>query len=249
MPFNLVLADITPVRVLATQNVELADALDKKVLISHNARVLSAELIPGETLHAQGHLERGSRLRAGAETGYRDGEYEWQLVPARGRMMLSSEPLGAGLVARAKFHRRYFAVAIFSLVAFQALFANFHARAMASDQPATVLDKKISSYQDSDGHTQHNSGLTLRLPGDKIEAFNVSGSNYRNVNAGTRLAVRKGLWGFELGGGGSMNVLLGISALMVATALMLLYPIRRRATRPWFRRKVRHSGSGQLPGA
>jgi len=83
-PFYLELADGTRVRVLAPKNVQVADALDQKVLISNTVRKLSAELVPGETLHAQGWLERGSTRMPGGETresGYRDATYEWQLVP------------------------------------------------------------------------------------------------------------------------------------------------------------------------
>lgn len=36
--------------------------------------------------------------------------------------------------------------------------------------------------------------------------------------------------------------------ISVTITLPIVYYVRRRSTRPWFRRKVIHKGSGQLPG-
>ncbi len=248
-PFYLKLDGGTRVRVLAPPNVEVADELDHKVLIARDHRVLSAELIPGETLHAQGTLERGGMMKPGGESGYREAEYEWQLVPTKGRMMLSSQPLGKGLEERARFHRRYGRLAVFALVVLQVMFANFYSRAMASDEVVEVLSKEHTTYEDSDGDTQHKYTVLVAHSDGKREELEVDDSDYHRVGKGSKIAVRTGvLYGSDLGGGPSLFFMTIVGALILSNALVIMYRVRRKQTRPWFRRKVNHSGSGQLPG-
>ena len=95
-PFVLELADGQQVRVDPPLNVDVADALDQKVWIDRTRRVLAAELVPGEKIFARGRLERSEVARTGSP--YRDGGWGWSLRPTRDRqMLLSSEPMGAGL--------------------------------------------------------------------------------------------------------------------------------------------------------
>lgn len=247
-PFYLELTDGTRVRVLAPPTVEVADALDQKVLISRNQRVLSAELIPGETLHAQGWLERGSQqLRPGGEAGYRDAEYEWQLVPERGRMLLSSEPLGKGFEDRARFHGRYARRFVFVLVLIQLLFVQFYSRAFATDAVGTVARRVYSESTDSDGDTTHYYALVLQLP-DAVEELQVDSDDWRRVHEGSQVVARRGILGYDLGGAPTVFFLTAILAVVFTLGLWSLYRARRTATRPWFKRRLKHSGSGMLPG-
>jgi hypothetical protein len=247
-PFYLVLADGTRIRVLAPPNVEVADALDQKVLISRNRRVLSAELVPGEALHVQGQLERGALLKPGGETGYRDAAYEWQLVPSRGRMLLSSEPLGRGLQERAQFHRRYTIRFVVVFVLLQLMFANFYSRALAPDLAALVVDKQHTVGTDDDGDPVEDFGVTLQIEKANHQ-FAIGGSDFLRVEVGYTVVVRKGvLFGWDLGGKPTLFVLTVGLSLLLTFGLALIYKGVRASTRPWFRRKVNHSGSGQLPG-
>lgn len=247
-PFYLVLADGTRIRVLAPPNVEVADALDQKVFIDHTNRVLSAELIPGEALHVQGRLERGSMLKPGGESGYRDAQYEWQLVPSHGRMLLSSEPLGRGLEQRAQFHRSYLIRFGCVFVTLQVMFANFYSRALAPDRVVMVVDKQYTQTTDDDGNPVDNYALTLQI-GTTNETFETTLADYKRVRPGTEVVIRKGvLSGWELGNKPTLFFLTIVGALLIVPAFALTYAVRRAKTRPWFRRKVNHSGSGRLPG-
>lgn len=247
-PFYLVLADGTKIRVLAPPDVEVADALDQKVFINHTNRVLSAELIPGEALHVQGRLERGSMLKPGGEAGYRDAQYEWQLVPSHGRMLLSSEPLGRGLEQRAQFHRGYLIRFSCVFITLQVMFANFYSRALAPDRVVMVVDKQYTQTTDDDGNPVDNYAVTL-LIGTANESFDINLADYNRVLPGTDVVIRKGvLSGYELGNKPTLFFLTIVGALLIVPAFALIYAVRRTTTRPWFRRKVNHSGSGRLPG-
>lgn len=247
-PFYLELDDGARVRVIAPKNVEVADALDQKVLLSDTKRKLSAELIPGETLHAQGWLERGAMLKPGGETGYRDAEYEWQLVPTKGRMLLSSEPLGAGLATRARFHRFYGAMALGVLVVCHLMFLGSTSRLVASDERATIVHKEIREGTDDDGDAVYSYMLSAQTPTLRFDR-EVSRGDYALVHVGDGIVVRRGIYGPDLGGGGSLHMALALIAISLASFVPILYLIRRRSTRPWFRRQVIHTGPGQLPGA
>lgn len=247
-PFYLVLADHTRIRVLAPPNVEVADALDQKVLITRSHRVLSAELIPGEALHVQGRLERGSILKPGGESGYRDEAYEWQLVPSHGRMLLSSEPLGRGLEERAQFHRRYLVRFSCVFVLLQLLFANFYSRAVAPDRVVMVTDKQHVVSQDDDGDDVHDYHLTV-LIGTANNQFDIDSADFRRLEPGTDIVIREGiLFGWDVGNKPTLFAMTVALSLLLASMLPLLYVFRRASTRPWFRRKVNSSGTGQLPG-
>ncbi len=245
-PFYLALADGTRVRVLAPPNVEVADELDHKVLIARDHRVLSAELIPGETLHAGGTLERGDRAKPGGETGYRDTEYEWQLVPTRGRMLLSSEPLGRGILERMAFHRRYARYAMFLFVVLQLMFINFYVRSFASDRTVMVFANQRSAHRDDEGRISYSYELALLIDG-KITEFSVYSKDWDRVERGTEIVVHRGIFGWEIGNAATLYFPNAAGTLLLTLSFLIVYRRRRRQTRPWFRRKVRHTGTGQLP--
>ncbi len=246
-PFYLELDDGVLVRVLAPSNVEVADALDQKVLLSDTKRKLSAELIPGETLHAQGWLERGALLKPGGESGYRDAEYEWQLVPNKGRMLLSSEPLGAGMAKRARFHRFYGVMALCMLAICHAMFLGYTSRLFASNERATIVHKETIEGTNDDGDPVYTDILSVQTATLRFDR-EVSSGDYALVHVGDGIVVRRGVLGPDIGGGGSLHIALGLISISLASFVPILYLIRRRSTRPWFRRQVIHTGPGQLPG-
>lgn len=247
-PFYVRLADGTRVRVLAPSNVEVADALDRKVLISNTERVLSAELVPGEAIHAHGRLERGENVVPHREAGYRDAPREWQLVPSNGRMLLSSEPLGLGMSKRAAFHRRYARRAVFVFVVLQLSLANFWVRTFSSDEPVEIVKKEHRVEEDSDGDPVDRYYVIIGLDRALAEV-DIDSDDFARLPATGKIAIRRGAFGWELGGGGALFFLHALAAVLFAFAIHIAYAIARPATRPWYRRRVAHSGSGRLPGS
>lgn len=246
-PFFLKLPDGTRVRVEPPRDVDVADDLDRKVLISRRSRVRSAELVPGEVIHARGRLERGGDASPEAATGYRDVEWGWVLRPARRRMMLSSRPLGEGLRQRAVFHRFYSGVAVFVLAVFHVSLAGYYTRACGRVEQATVLDTKHERERDGDGDLVDTYLVTVKLS-DRVRPTTreVDADAYRSARAAETIPVRRGALNSSYGA----RPTAGTTHLLVAaigTALLLIaYHRRRQGSRPWFRRRVDEQGSGRL---
>jgi len=246
-PFYLVLPDKTRVRVEPPQNVEVADNLDQKVLISDTRRIRRAELVPGESLHAHGWLERGGEAQATA--GYRDVAWGWLLRPANKRMMLSSYPLGDGLRKRARFHRRYGIYAVIGFLIFHATLVGFHARMAGTVSEAIVLDRTVEEWEDSDGDLQHNYRLDLAVPGPselQPHAVLVDDDDFDDTFKGQHLPIRGSTNGWSLGTRPTVSNIRLVISLLLVIGLLVTYRFRRVASRPWFRRKVVDKASGHL---
>jgi hypothetical protein len=247
-PFYLRLADGTRVRVEAPSDVDVADDLDKKVLISDNRRVLSAELVPGEQLHVRGWLERGGDASA-SQAGYRDVAWGWLLRGDRGGMLLSSHPLGKGMRERAAFHGWYAKLAIMMLAIFQLTVVTYYARWLGSTELATVRSRDHVYTTDSDGDTHSSYVIDIALRDGAREVLEIDGDDYSLVVQGTIVAIRRGALNWQLGAYPAITFWLALPALGLTLSVWLLYRARRRGTQPWFRQKqVVHSGSGRLPG-
>jgi hypothetical protein len=242
-PFYLKLADGTRVRVEAPRDVEVADDLDGKVLISNTSRIRSAELIPGESVYAQGWLERGDDAMI-PEAGYRDVTWGWVLRPARGRMLLSSHPLGAGLRSRADFHRWYGRLALVLLAIFHVTLAGFYSRASAKVVEGTIVELKHSTSTDSDGDTVNHYDIDVATPSGRRHEFSLASSDFGRLQRGIKVPVRGG----QLGAGPTLAYPHVAIAMFLVMSLLVTYRLRRRASRPWYRRRVNDSGSGRLPG-
>jgi hypothetical protein len=242
-PFYLKLADGTRVRVEPPRTVEVADDLDGKVLISQILRKRTAELIPGETVHAHGWIERGGDAEP---SGYRDVAWGWVLRPANGRMMLSSHPLGEGLKKRAAFHRRFAIRALVVLGIFQIVLFGYYRRALAgSVDEAVVIDRQMSTYEDSDGDTQHDYTLILAVKG-ATQIVEVYEDDWELTVKGEHLPILRNNSTWELGERPTMSYPRVVILIVLALGVMLLYKMRRVSSRPWFRRKVVDLGSGRL---
>lgn len=242
-PFLLELPGGELVLVAPPKNVDVADALDQKVWINRNRRVLSAELVPGERIHARGRLERSDQ--AIAATMYRDEQWGWSLRAADGQMLLSSEPLGAGLRQRAAFHRSYAWTAIGLLLATQLTLAKFYPRLGGRTEMVTVSRTQSWQTTDSDGDVDDHYAITIR--GVRVE---VDHGDYVNMSEGTTVPVRfasEDNWNL----GASATISWGHGAYIVGLTIVFLlwYRSRRRSSRPWFRRKVNDQGPGRLPDA
>ncbi len=242
-PFYLELANGELVLVEPPKNVDVADALDQKVWINRDRRVLSAELVSGESIFARGRLERSDR--AASSAGYRDVKWGWALRPTRGQMLLSSEPLGAGLRQRAAFHRHAAWQALALLLVTQATVALFYLRLVGHTEEARVTGTNFYQTTDSDGDTNDHYEVSLRG-----ETFEISQDDHANLHDGMTLPIRfASTDNWELGSGASIRWWHGGVLPLVASGFWLWYASRRKSSRPWFRRKVNESGSGRLPDA
>lgn len=246
-PFLLELPDKQLVRVEPPENVDVADALDQKVWIDRNKRVLSAELVPGEHIFARGRLQRSDV--AAPSSAYRDVTWGWALVPADGQMLLSSEPLGAGMRARAEFHRYFALVALLLFVGLQTSLFWFYSRAAGSTVIGTITNKRYYTTTDSDGDSHDYYEITL-APDIAVEhrLVNISSYDYARVDVGSTIPVRRASpSNWNLGESPTIGMWHGIAMVVLCIALPLTYKLRRRSSRPWFRRKVNETGPGRLP--
>ncbi|HEY1814825.1 MAG TPA: hypothetical protein VGG74_20905 [Kofleriaceae bacterium] len=237
-PFLLELADKTHVLVEPPRNVDVADALDQKVLIARDRRVLSAELVPGEKIFARGRLERSDQVVA--TRGYRDVQWGWTLRPSHGQMLLSSEPLGAGLRERAKFHSRYARRSLVFLVATQLTLVLFYGRVAGETRAETVTNAGSYETTDDDGDTHYH--FVIEVNHTNIDADN------DGIMKGDVVPIRfanDDNW--QLGEAATIQWWHALMFAAVSIGSWLVYRARRRSSRPWFRRKVNESGSGRLP--
>ncbi len=245
-PFTLVLADGTMVRVEPPPTVDLVDALDGPAKTSMSGRVLSAELVPDERVHARGWLERESHLPS-FDAGYREESWCWVLRPSRGRMLLSSDTMGAGLRQRARFHRFYAWLAIAMLAGFHLSLVGFYQRALGEVEPATVSDHAIKTSTNSDNEVTREHQVTLQTDSGRRGRYTIEPADYALAEVGTKLAVLCSSDGMALGNRPTMassQVFYGLGAVGF---LLILYARRRKSTRPWFRRAVNNKGTGRLP--
>jgi hypothetical protein len=245
-PFYLRLADGTRVRVEAPRDVDVADDLDQKVLVSRTSRVLSAELVPGEELHVRGWLERGGDALP-AEAGYRDVTWGWVLRAGRGRMLLSSAPLGKGLQQRAAFHRRYGRRALALLAGIQLSLAWYYARATGDVEIAQLVDRHHTTHEDSDGDTVHDYDVVIRLHDGSLHTVDIEGDDFLRAIPQSKVMIRRGALGWKLGARSTLSYSHGAVMLGLVLLFAFAYHSRRRSTRPWFRRRVDHRGAGRLP--
>ncbi|MFN0249412.1 MAG: hypothetical protein ACKV2T_21175 [Kofleriaceae bacterium] len=246
-PFLLELPNKEVVRVDPPRNVDVADALDQKVWIDRNNRVLSAELVPGETIWARGRLERSDIAAPGSV--YRDVAWGWALGPTDGQMLLSSEPLGAGLLERARFHQRYAWIAAGILVALQLSLGWFYGRLAGTTLVTEVAKMRFYQTTDSDGDTHDHYVIgVLRDTNIDEHDIEIDDHSYDLLDRGNRVPIRWGSYtNWNLGAEATLALWHSLVLLSIPIAFWIAYVARRRSSRPWFRRKVNESGAGKLP--
>jgi len=241
-PFLLEPPSKDTVLVQPPKNVDVADALDRKVWVNRTERILSAELVPGEQIFARGRLVRSDRATPGS--AYRDVAWGWALHPTSGgQMLLSSEPLGRGMRQRAQFHNYYGWVALGLLVVTQVMAFPYYARLFGHTEMAEVTSVDTSQWEDDDGDTHTSYSVTVR---DK--SIDVDGGDWGKLVKGDKIPIRVGGGdNWALGSEAAIGPIHGGVDGGLVAIFWLTYRARRRSTRPWFRRKVNESGSGQLP--
>lgn len=240
-PFELVLGSGERVRVEPVSEVYLADALDGVIQINRAARVLVAELSPGEAVIAVGDLER----RPIAD-GYRGSSDRWVLVPprrGRGPMMLSTEPLGARFRRRARGAAVAVFLAIIATCALHAGTLGYHLRVWRGE---TVVGAYVHTRRwttESDDTTVHHRRLTVKLPDGSEHGEEIP--SYGSVGAAYVRHVPSQPWATSFGRTATLHG--AIMAGHVVLPFLLLLFFRWLTPNEWYEgRKQRSKGSGRL---
>lgn len=162
-PFTMELTSGERIRVEPTRKVVLADALDGLVRVNKAARVLTAELTPGEAFIASGKL-----VRRPVADGYRGSRDTWVLTsPGTGRppMLLSTEPLGRRFRSRSRGAAAAMLFTLLGALALHVLAGGYHLRLWRGHSvPAETLRVLSFTTRDSDDDPHHHRELTVRLP-------------------------------------------------------------------------------------
>jgi hypothetical protein len=252
--FKLELPNGESVLVHPSKDVELIDALDLKYRHNRYARTWVAELTDGEKITARGRLERSDVADPAA--AYRDVNWGWALQPsATGKLLLSSEPMGLGLRKRASFHRKAALLAIGILCALQATLALFYARAAVG----TVQPGRIDSFSSWITHNKNSTtthyGVWFEAPVIGYQTEEVDDADFYFYGGYTGpvqgehtipvMVASPTNW--QIGAKATIRWWHALLVLGGAVAFQFWYVVRRKMTRPWFRRKLNENGSGALP--
>jgi hypothetical protein len=249
-PFYLRGSSGQRIRVEPPEEVQLVDELDGKVLVDKTTRIRTATLVPGEAVYVRGTLASANDPEA--STGYRGSAVLVMRAPAHEPMLISSEPLGARFTRRVKFHLRWAAIMLASALLVHASATEFHALAWAGKVQVGAVDTmRHFVTTDSEGDDTDHYELTVQVPGHETDlVVEVDHSDYKRLSQGSRVKVRsvrgRPDWrtlGDEASAHGGVLFLV----LILTGLLLLLYAWRRRATRPWYLKKVVDGGSGRLP--
>ncbi len=257
-PFYVVRPSGERVRVEADNRVFLIDRLDGVEAKDRTTRVRTATLRAGEPVHIIGTLVRGlDPLKGGC---YRDAAPALVLRPPRsGRMLISTEPLGARFAKRAKLHAGLaLSAAITLLFTHGLLFLNHHVLYTVGK----VVDASVVSSRTwrvwhkprrSSGYYVYHYEITATDPNDSrrdnLYQEEVSYRFYDDVQRGseTRVPVITSGKLRQIGLEPSQNAAkLGIFILGTLVYAMTCMIILAN-TLPWYeRRRIVDSGSGPL---
>jgi len=152
--FILALEGGKRVRVLPDDRVMFVDKLDATRRESRKRRTRIAELSAGEQVHVRGVLDSAGEHAA---TPYRQApELPTLRPPARGRMLISTDPMGERYLARARFHRRWALIFGLAVLAHTTLYSRFYDRLLFGRSGAALVTN-LATYQtrDKSGPTTH----------------------------------------------------------------------------------------------
>ncbi|XYH93260.1 hypothetical protein ACMHYB_36110 [Sorangium sp. So ce1128] len=246
-PFYLRHASGARIRVEPNEEVMLVDALDGMILVDRTKRVRVAELVPGEEVFAVGELRRAPDPEAPTQ-GYRGRAQGYLLVPpSYGRpMLLSSEPLGQRFARRAAFHLRWAVAAAVAALAFNAVFAPFHARRWLGET-VDVRVTQLRENEEDDDNTHYE--VSMRAADGAALSDEVSPADFFRLRGVERLKARYvPSWRSASTIGPDVTVhSAAYIALPLLGVLALAYVLRAHSTRPWYERKLVEQGSGKLP--
>jgi hypothetical protein len=232
------------------EDVRLVDAMDGVIKVDLTKRIRVAELVPGEKVFAFGKL-RSAPDSEGPRQGYRGTAEGYLLVSPPGRgMLLSTEPLARFFARKAAFHLRWAVIAAVAALAFNALFASFHARRWLGET-VDVRVMQARYYADSDEVAHYE--VTMRGADDVTFSDEVSLSDFQKLRAqlreGDRIQVRHvPSWrSATVIGSAATASFSACGAVPLLGVIALVYYIRARSTRAWYERKsLVEKGSGRL---
>lgn len=140
-PFFLVTEDAERIRVEPTQEVMLADEVDRTEEISATRRRRIAELTQGETVFATGELVevRRSGYRAADDDGAGEGAALVLRAPESGKLFLSTKPLDDAHGRQLKRERLYAICLTLCLVVLIGFDAGFIARSLVGERTTATL--------------------------------------------------------------------------------------------------------------
>jgi len=250
-PFYLRLASDRRIRVEPTADVYLVDAMDGAIRVDLTRRTRFAELTPGEQIFAYGRLERSlDPERVGGP--YRGESVGLVLLPPRrGRMLLSSHPLGHKFAKRASVHRWSALLLLLVTVAFQLVWLPYHLRRWAGETvQAEITALRHYTTKDDEGDTHHHYQVKVRMPDGAPFADETRHAQFRRLRRGQRVWVRVApgprSWA-TLG----LHATVGYAALgallMMLFFTLIPYALVLRSLRSWYEgAEVSDSESGRL---
>lgn len=259
-PFYLALPTGERVRVEPDPDVMLVDDLDVVERRGADRIVRAAKLTAGEQATVSGQLTRGFNPRA-QQTGYRQAEGGYILVPAEGeRMLVSAEPLADRYVRRASAHQSFsvlFAAAFALATVF--LYGTFHLHAL-SGRPAQAERPEATetSYNTKNGRrVAYNVAYSAR-DGDRVirESEEVTYPLYAYVRDARAVGAQPAVpisvaWGgnTRIAGSRTPTVAVWRVALVVGATFLLVLVYWSRVTNAlrWYDKdQVVHVQKGRL---
>ena len=234
--------------------------LDRTAFVGGARRTRTAELSAGERAVVAGVL-RGRVGGHGVETAYRGGGTELVLgPPARGKLLVSTEPLEQRHLDRSRFRRGWAMKLAALFAACHLLFLPYHRRnAFGQAVTASVTSKRHYTTK-SRSSTIHHYELTISVPrpdGGAPHSFaeEVGRGDYDHIDKGDAIrAVAAPAWSVfpfdgQLGERAGLPIAGMVLALLGALAFGIGYVTHERASRPGYeRKKVVDEGSGRLQG-
>jgi len=226
------------VRVEPNETAMLVDGLDRVERHGKRHRTKFAELTAGEEIYASGEL-----VPVASGGAYRGGDETFLLrPPARGRMLLSTEPLGARF-RRTATHARYGLTACFVFfVAFALLDLGYHLRMFEGERETGVVEVAKARV----GKKSRSCNVTVRLTdGGRLES-SVAYETCPRLAPGSEVPVFvvRGARGFE-----HIGRTAGISAVVLvfgSLAFAALVIFHRAGAQPWYERAVVERARGPL---
>ena len=252
-PFYLLHVSRARIRVEPDDNVYLVDEMDGMILVNRARRTRTAELTPGERVNVRGVLERGPdpEIRGRA---YRDDQQGWVLRPPPGdRMLISSEPLGARFLARARFHAFWAILVAVMFAPVQVVLMPFHLALWSGEtvQASVVVTDMTTGKDSDDAPYEYWLRATAPTAQGPIEINDeISRVDFEKTKAG------QAIWARVVPSvpryshiGSTASLHLGWLALAgVLVFVRAIYAMTSHATLPWYQRKVVDTGSGRLSG-
>lgn len=227
------------VRVEPNARTMLVDDLDVTQDKSRETRVRVAELSPGEVVYVLGHLRSGIAPGGGA---YRESAMAPVLEPPRrGRMLVSSKPLGTIYREAASRESRWGLLVVALAVAAFLLDLGFHLRMHTGVyERATVVGTRL--YRGKGAHC----AVELRADDGTTFTDQVAYDGCPPVAPGVRVPVVRvpsAPWLSQIGHAPGVSLVNFVLSTVTLCALALFYT---RRARPWWERRLEEMGQGPL---